>query len=146
MNENNSSIVPQNQPETEIKKQENPIIGMRNNIEQSTNEHKNLDNNNANNSASESIEQGGQLNVKARLRKTHKPQLYEDKGNCFRQGMKKRKHGLGSFCRRLWNNKEDEAIDKLVKKYGDKRWTLISKQLESEFHIVGRTGKQCRER
>ena len=35
---------------------------------------------------------------------------------------------------------EDDKVQHLVKQYGPKRWTLISK------HLKGRTGKQCRER
>ncbi len=35
---------------------------------------------------------------------------------------------------------EDEKVLQLVREYGPKRWTLISK------HLKGRTGKQCRER
>lgn len=34
----------------------------------------------------------------------------------------------------------------LVAKYGTKRWTFIAQQLTDEYHIGGRTGKQCRER
>lgn len=62
------------------------------------------------------------------------------------KGMRRKKNGYNSFSRRLWNQEEDEAISKLVDKYGYKRWTLISKQLEVEYNIIGRTGKQCRER
>ena len=62
------------------------------------------------------------------------------------KGTKRKKNGYNSFSRRLWNQEEDDAISKLVNKYGFKKWTLISKQLEMEYNIIGRTGKQCRER
>ncbi|XP_068085635.1 uncharacterized protein [Anabrus simplex] len=39
-----------------------------------------------------------------------------------------------------WSSEEDEMLMELVKKYGPKRWTLISRMLK------GRVGKQCRER
>lgn len=61
-----------------------------------------------------------------------------------KKGKKKQKYG--SFTRRLWNNDEDEAITSLVDKYGIRRWTLISKKLQEEYGINGRSGKQCRER
>jgi len=49
-------------------------------------------------------------------------------------------------ARKLWKSEEDMAISKLVQKYGTKKWSLISRKLQEEFHIFGRTGKQCRER
>ena len=58
----------------------------------------------------------------------------------------KKKQKFGSFTRRLWNDVEDEAIIELVSKYGIRKWTLISKKLQEEYHIYGRSGKQCRER
>nr|XP_002119476.1 myb-related protein B-like [Ciona intestinalis] len=39
-----------------------------------------------------------------------------------------------------WTKDEDELVVELVKKYGPKKWSLISK------HLKGRIGKQCRER
>lgn len=48
--------------------------------------------------------------------------------------------------RRPWNSEEDSAILELVGRYGFKHWTVISDQLASEYGIIGRTGKQCRER
>nr|XP_039257094.1 uncharacterized protein LOC120333788 [Styela clava] len=39
-----------------------------------------------------------------------------------------------------WTKEEDERVIELVKKYGPKKWSLISK------HLKGRIGKQCRER
>lgn len=58
----------------------------------------------------------------------------------------KKRQKYGSFTRRLWKDEEDEAINSLVDKYGIRRWTLISKKLQEEFGINGRSGKQCRER
>ncbi|CAD5125382.1 DgyrCDS13619 [Dimorphilus gyrociliatus] len=46
----------------------------------------------------------------------------------------------GQTVKGPWLKEEDEKVIDLVKKYGPKRWTLISR------HIKGRTGKQCRER
>ncbi len=58
----------------------------------------------------------------------------------------KKKQKYGSFTRRLWGDDEDEAIIKLVDKYGIRKWTLISRRLQEEYQIHGRSGKQCRER
>eukprot|EP00826_Nyctotherus_ovalis_P048699 TRINITY_DN5762_c0_g2_i3.p1 TRINITY_DN5762_c0_g2~~TRINITY_DN5762_c0_g2_i3.p1 ORF type:complete len:275 (-),score=47.76 TRINITY_DN5762_c0_g2_i3:542-1366(-) len=48
--------------------------------------------------------------------------------------------------RKLWTPEEDCAVRKLVEKYGIKKWALISKKIYEQFHVYGRTGKQCRER
>ena len=48
--------------------------------------------------------------------------------------------------RHLWTTEEDEAIINLVKKYGVRKWTLISRKLQDKLHIYRRSGKQCRER
>ncbi len=61
-----------------------------------------------------------------------------------KSGKKKQKYG--SFTRRLWNDDEDDAIIRLVDKYGIRKWTLISRKLQEEYQIHGRSGKQCRER
>ena len=61
-----------------------------------------------------------------------------------RKGKKKQK--CGSFTRRLWSDDEDDAIMGLVQKYGIRKWTLISRKLQEEYQIYGRSGKQCRER
>eukprot|EP00826_Nyctotherus_ovalis_P037321 TRINITY_DN3396_c0_g2_i7.p2 TRINITY_DN3396_c0_g2~~TRINITY_DN3396_c0_g2_i7.p2 ORF type:complete len:160 (-),score=32.55 TRINITY_DN3396_c0_g2_i7:257-736(-) len=58
----------------------------------------------------------------------------------------KEKRKLRAFTRRLWGDDEDKAITVLVEKYGTKKWTLISRQLQEEYKIYGRSGKQCRER
>ncbi|XP_071795707.1 myb-related protein A-like [Asterias amurensis] len=39
-----------------------------------------------------------------------------------------------------WTKEEDDKVTQLVKQYGPKRWSLISK------FLIGRSGKQCRER
>lgn len=51
-----------------------------------------------------------------------------------------------SLRRRLWTTEEDKAISSLVRHYGIRRWTLISRKLQDKYHIYGRSGKQCRER
>ena len=56
------------------------------------------------------------------------------------------KHKLNTSMRRLWTDDEDNAITKLINKYGIKKWALISKKMEEEYNIYGRSGKQCRER
>ena len=56
------------------------------------------------------------------------------------------KEGQSNFKRRLWTREEDEAITSLVKHYGVRKWTLISRKLQEKYHIYGRYGKQCRER
>ena len=48
--------------------------------------------------------------------------------------------------RRPWSIKEDAAICHLVSENGVKQWTLIAENLNKQFNISGRTGKQCRER
>lgn len=48
--------------------------------------------------------------------------------------------------RKLWTPEEDCAVRKLVEKHGIKKWALISKKICEQFHVYGRTGKQCRER
>jgi hypothetical protein len=50
------------------------------------------------------------------------------------------------FYRRIWTAEEDEAIRAMVIKFGTKSWALIAENLQSEFEISGRSGKQCRER
>jgi len=43
-------------------------------------------------------------------------------------------------AKRAWTEEEDEKLLEAVTKYGPQRWSLIS------THLVGRVGKQCRER
>merc|ERR1719440_2355798 len=43
-------------------------------------------------------------------------------------------------AKRAWTEEEDEKLLDAVTKYGAQRWSLISS------HLVGRVGKQCRER
>ena len=49
--------------------------------------------------------------------------------------------------RRAWTAEEDNAIVKLVKEIGTKRWSVIAERL-AEMKLAGtkRTGKQCRTR
>jgi hypothetical protein len=61
-------------------------------------------------------------------------------------GSKKSKRHAAAFTRRLWQDEEDTAIKTLVAQCGIKKWTLISRRLEEEYGIKGRSGKQCRER
>lgn len=43
-------------------------------------------------------------------------------------------------CGRLWTASEEDELKRLVQVHGEKRWSMIARQL------AGRTGKQCRER
>lgn len=72
---------------------------------------------------------------------------FSDESDCEirRSGRKRRSRG-STFTRKLWNDEEDDAILSLVQTYGIRRWTLISKKLQENYHIHGRSGKQCRER
>lgn len=62
--------------------------------------------------------------------------------------IKKKRMGKGkkTFTRRLWDKTEDEAIIRLVRRHGTRKWALISRKLKEKYHIYGRSGKQCRER
>jgi len=51
-----------------------------------------------------------------------------------------------SDARRAWVEAEDKAILALVKKHGTKHWTTVAEEMNTVYNIVGRTGKQCRER
>jgi len=51
-----------------------------------------------------------------------------------------------NYERKAWTRKEDEAIIRLVKKYGVKKWSSVADDLEGEGIGVKRTGKQCRTR
>ena len=46
----------------------------------------------------------------------------------------------------MWVAEEDDAIRKLVAKFGIKSWSVIAENIVKEFAIAGRSGKQCRER
>lgn len=48
--------------------------------------------------------------------------------------------------RRAWNEEEDNVIRKLVNKHGIRQWTKVAQEMETKFHLDGRSGKQCRER
>ncbi|KAF7153619.1 hypothetical protein RHSIM_Rhsim01G0235700 [Rhododendron simsii] len=74
------------------------------------------------------------------------PNLHLDEEDGSRErnskGVEKRAKG-GSFINLIkgqWTDEEDRKLLKLVKKHGDKKWAQVAKQM------VGRAGKQCRER
>ncbi|CAM9665172.1 unnamed protein product, partial [Ectocarpus sp. 13 AM-2016] len=48
--------------------------------------------------------------------------------------------------RRVWSREEDDAIRVLVKRHGTRSWATIEEHLAADYSIVGRSGKQCRER
>ena len=45
-----------------------------------------------------------------------------------------------SLVKGPWTAEEDAAVERLVKQYGAKKWSVIAS------HLPGRIGKQCRER
>ena len=48
--------------------------------------------------------------------------------------------------RRNWSEAEDNAILNIVEQVGDKNWRLVAQEMEDQYKLKGRTGKQCRER
>ncbi|KAJ1619778.1 hypothetical protein T492DRAFT_603066, partial [Pavlovales sp. CCMP2436] len=48
--------------------------------------------------------------------------------------------GLQDSTRRAWSKEEDDHLREFVGRFGTAQWTLISS------HLLGRNGKQCRER
>lgn len=48
--------------------------------------------------------------------------------------------------RRAWNEEEDNVIRRLVSKHGIRQWTKVAQEMDTKFHLEGRSGKQCRER
>ncbi|CAD8050116.1 unnamed protein product [Paramecium primaurelia] len=48
--------------------------------------------------------------------------------------------------RKAWNQKEDMVILQLVKQYGIKKWTIVAEKMKEVYGLLGRSGKQCRER
>jgi hypothetical protein len=48
--------------------------------------------------------------------------------------------------RKVWSGEEDRILRLLIEERGLRGWTQIARTMEDEFHIVGRSGKQCRER
>lgn len=48
--------------------------------------------------------------------------------------------------RRAWSAKEDDAITRLVRTYGLKKWSCVADELKQENVGPERTGKQCRTR
>ena len=51
-----------------------------------------------------------------------------------------------SWIPEVSSNQEDEIIKEIVIEQGQKKWTKIAKVIEERLGVVGRTGKQCRER
>ncbi len=83
-------------------------------------------------------ESGGVKEPRRGHRKKQGPKRRGPKGEGERTG--------APFTRRLWTEEEDDAITTLVEEHGIRKWTLISKKLHDQYHICGRSGKQCRER
>ena len=48
--------------------------------------------------------------------------------------------------RRSWSTNEDAAIRVLVSELGTRNWGAVADRLRTNYSILGRTGKQCRER
>jgi hypothetical protein len=48
--------------------------------------------------------------------------------------------------RRQWTYEEDQYLQKLVQKFGTKKWTTVAEVLKNKYTVKGRTSKQCRER
>ena len=46
--------------------------------------------------------------------------------------------------RKAWTKDEDEALLQIIQVRKIKRWNDVSKAMELDFNIYGRTGKQCR--
>ncbi|CBN78191.1 Myb-like DNA-binding domain containing protein [Ectocarpus siliculosus] len=62
---------------------------------------------------------------------------------------KKSGRGARSFIsnRQIWSAEEDDAVRRLVEKFGTSGWTLIAENLALEYNNnQGRSGKQCWER
>ena len=48
--------------------------------------------------------------------------------------------------RKIWRPEEDRVLKLLIEERGMSKWSQISEVMEKEFSIIGRNGKQCRER
>ncbi len=48
--------------------------------------------------------------------------------------------------RRSWTPYEDQILKNLYEKVKLNKWSLIAKQMQEDFNMPPRTGKQCRER
>ncbi|KAK9734722.1 hypothetical protein RND81_04G159100 [Saponaria officinalis] len=58
------------------------------------------------------------------------------------KGSKERKSkGFKDMIKGQWTEEEDRMLKTLVLKYGERKWAMIARS-----HLVGRAGKQCRER
>lgn len=54
--------------------------------------------------------------------------------------------GKMKIQKRSWTQEEDTALLALIKLIGVGKWQQITQALEIDYEIMGRTGKQCRER
>ena len=48
--------------------------------------------------------------------------------------------------RKAWTKEEDAVLINIMQEKRIKKWSDISKTMETDFKMFGRTGKQCRER
>lgn len=48
--------------------------------------------------------------------------------------------------RRVWTDEEDRILLRLKDEMGEKKWTCIANIMKKKFGLIGRSGKQCRER
>lgn len=72
----------------------------------------------------------------------------EGLGKCGKEmrTLENKRRRSGTFTRRHWTRQEDDAISELINKHGMKKWSVIAKKLKEDFGVLGRSGKQCRER
>ena len=68
------------------------------------------------------------------------------KGAKKKSNMNKSTGARSKYERKSWTRQEDEAIIRLVKKYGIKKWSNVAEDLMKETMGIKRTGKQCRTR
>ncbi|KAJ8437921.1 hypothetical protein Cgig2_031437 [Carnegiea gigantea] len=61
-------------------------------------------------------------------------------GGGKRRSKKRKEKGSSPFIKGQWTEQEDSILMELVAEYGTRKWSLIAEKL------VGRAGKQCRER
>lgn len=48
--------------------------------------------------------------------------------------------------RKLWTAEEDTVLKHLKEDLCIRKWSIIAKKMADEYSMIGRTGKQCRER
>ncbi|XP_031111958.1 transcription factor MYB119-like [Ipomoea triloba] len=67
--------------------------------------------------------------------------LVPENGSSPQETRREKEHERRSaFIKGQWTEEEDRLLIRLVNQYGDRRWSVIA------TNIVGRAGKQCRER